>query len=144
MRSCQRQPCTTQQTHEMCSNYLPNSRTNVRFENWLMRGFNIVHRSPFEELKLPLQPQLHIMHISMQIEVYFYLIWFDFFSLPDSMPAAEPNMAWKQTVGEESSRARRMRPAVQGLSQPYTWPTPTGTDRNSCQWKASFIYILYS
>lgn len=62
--------------------------------------------------------------------------------LPDNTPAAEPHMAWKQIVGEESSRARRMRPPVQGLSQPYTWPTPTGTDRNSCKCKAS-IYLHF-
>lgn len=62
--------------------------------------------------------------------------------LPVHRPAIEPRMAWKQIVGEQSSRASRMTPPVHGLSQPNTWPTPTGTDKNTCTWKAS-IQFLY-
>jgi len=76
---------------------------------------------PFEVIKLT----AHVLHISLQMSL-----------LPTHMPAAEPNMAWKQIVGEQSSRARRMTPAVQGLSHPNTWPTPIGTDKNSCKQKA--------
>lgn len=35
-----------------------------------------------------------------------------------------------------------MRPPVQGLSQPYTWPAPTGTDKNSCKMTAS-VYLHF-
>lgn len=35
-----------------------------------------------------------------------------------------------------------MRPPVQGLSQLYTWPAPTGTDKNSCKMTAS-VYLHF-
>lgn len=45
---------------------------------------------------------------------------------PASIPTVEPMAACKQMRGEAMSNAMRKIPPVQGLSQPYTWPIPTG------------------
>lgn len=47
--------------------------------------------------------------------------------------------ACKQMRGEAMSRARRKIPPVQGLSQPYTWPIPTGMALRSCTTTGSHI-----
>lgn len=52
---------------------------------------------------------------------------------PASSPTIDPMAACKQMSGEEINRATRITPPVQGLSQPYTWPTPTGMVCNSCK-----------
>lgn len=53
--------------------------------------------------------------------------------LPASIPTMEPMAACKQMSGEQMNRATRNTPPVQGLSQPYTWPTPTGMACSSCK-----------
>lgn len=53
--------------------------------------------------------------------------------LPASNPTMEPMAACRQMSGEEMNRATRNTPPVQGLSQPYTWPTPTGMACSSCK-----------
>lgn len=116
---------------------IANNCTNVRLENQVSkhRQYSIIWENmPWfihHNAMCPLKSQSSRCSLSRQY-AYFYANGWVF--LPDRMPAADPNMACKQIVGEESSRARRMRPPVQGLSQPYTWPTPAGTDRNSCKW----------
>lgn len=35
--------------------------------------------------------------------------------------------------GDEMNKAMRKMPPVQGLSQPYTWPIPTGMALKSCR-----------
>lgn len=52
---------------------------------------------------------------------------------PASSPTIDPMAACKQMSGEEINRATRIMPPVQGLSQPQTWPTPTGMVCNSCK-----------
>lgn len=51
---------------------------------------------------------------------------------PASIPMVDPMAACKQMRGEATSRAMRKIPPVQGLSQPYTWPIPTGMALRSC------------
>lgn len=53
--------------------------------------------------------------------------------LPASSPTIEPMAACKQMSGEQMNRATRNTPPVQGLSQPYTCPTPTGMACSSCK-----------
>jgi len=55
--------------------------------------------------------------------------------VPETMPTADPRTPWTQVMGEEMKREMMNIPPVQGFSQPYTWPTPTGTDLNSCTHK---------
>jgi len=38
----------------------------------------------------------------------------------------DPIAACKQIRGDDMNKAMRKMPPVQGLSQPYTWPIPTG------------------
>lgn len=54
-------------------------------------------------------------------------------ALPASIPRIEPMAACRQMSGEQMNRATRNTPPVQGLSQPYTWPTPTGMACSSCR-----------
>ena len=50
-----------------------------------------------------------------------------------SIPTIEPMAACKQMSGEQMNRATRNTPPVQGLSQPYTCPTPMGMACSSCK-----------
>ena len=54
-------------------------------------------------------------------------------ALPASIPTIEPMAACRQMSGEQMNRATRNTRPVQGLSQPYTWPTPTGMACSSCK-----------
>lgn len=46
---------------------------------------------------------------------------------------ADPIAACKQIRGDDMNKAMRKMPPVQGLSQPYTWPIPTGMALKSCR-----------
>lgn len=48
---------------------------------------------------------------------------------------ADPIAACKQIRGDDMNKAMRKMPPVQGLSQPYTWPIPTGMALKSCRSK---------
>lgn len=59
------------------------------------------------------------------------------------MPTIDPMAACKQMSGEEMNRATRITPPVQGLSQPYTWPTPAGMACNSCKINSTRVTGAY-